>query len=102
MKMDSQEAKKRMAEGRLYLPGDEEILKEQAKCLELLYDFNATRPHEGEKRTANSISATGKSTCKKIKRRRRVKTQRRFLALRGRTNPAWSPVSGHSRPNASS
>lgn len=52
MKMDSQEARKRMAEGRLYLPGDEEILREQAKYLELLYDFNATRPHEGEKRTA--------------------------------------------------
>ncbi len=36
--------------GELYLPGDEEIAKEQALCLELLYDFNATRPHETELR----------------------------------------------------
>ena len=36
--------------GELYLPGDEEIMKEQAKCLEKLYDFNNTRPLEPEKR----------------------------------------------------
>lgn len=35
----------------LYLPGDEEIMKEQTLCLEKLYDFNATRPLEGDKRT---------------------------------------------------
>lgn len=35
----------------LYNPGDEEIMKEQTLCLEKLYDFNATRPLEGEKRT---------------------------------------------------
>ena len=34
----------------LYLPGDEEIIKEQCACLEKLYDFNATRPCEFEKR----------------------------------------------------
>lgn len=50
--MDSEEAKKRMDEGRLYLPGDEAIMREQTACLEKLYDFNATRPSEGEKRTA--------------------------------------------------
>ena len=38
--------------GELYLPGDEEIMKEQMACLEKLYDYNATRPSEGEKRTA--------------------------------------------------
>ena len=48
--MDYKEAKKRMEEGRLYLPNDAEILKQQAACLELLYDFNATRPGELEKR----------------------------------------------------
>ena len=26
--------------GELYLPGNEEIMKEQLKCLEKLYDFN--------------------------------------------------------------
>ena len=36
--------------GELYLPGDEEIMKEQTACLERLYDYNATRPSEGEKR----------------------------------------------------
>jgi len=33
----------------LYLPGDEELLAEQFACLELLYDFNHTRPNEFEK-----------------------------------------------------
>ncbi len=37
-------------EGNLYLPTDEEIMKEQIKCLEKLYDFNNTRPSELEKR----------------------------------------------------
>lgn len=36
--------------GELYLPGDEEIMSEQLLCLEKLYDFNATRPLEQEKR----------------------------------------------------
>ena len=42
--------KEKIHSGDLYLPGDEEIMKEQLDCLELLYDFNATRPHEFEKR----------------------------------------------------
>ena len=42
--------KERMHTGELYLPGDEEIMKEQAACLERLYDYNATRPSEWEKR----------------------------------------------------
>lgn len=48
--MDSKEARKRMEEGRLYLPCDEDILKEQRVYLEKLYDFNATRPSEMEKK----------------------------------------------------
>lgn len=44
--------KEKMHNGELYLPGDEEIVKEQRLCLERLYDFNATRPLEHEKRTA--------------------------------------------------
>ena len=36
--------------GELYLPGDEEIMKEQLMCLEKLYDFNNTRPSELDKR----------------------------------------------------
>ena len=44
--------KEKMHNGELYFPSDEEIMKEQTLCLEKLYDFNATRPLEGEKRTA--------------------------------------------------
>jgi len=36
----------------LYLPGDEEIMREQLRCLDRLYDFNATRPTELDKRDA--------------------------------------------------
>ncbi len=41
-----------MAEGRLYLPEDENIMAEQLLCLEKLYDFNMTRPSEQDKRAA--------------------------------------------------
>lgn len=34
----------------LYLPTDTEIMKEQLACLEKQYDYNATRPHESERR----------------------------------------------------
>lgn len=43
--------KKKMHSCELYFPNDKEIMKEQTACLEKLYDFNATRPSEGEKRT---------------------------------------------------
>ena len=37
-------------DGSLYDPNLPEIMHKQALCLEKLYDFNATRPHEQEKR----------------------------------------------------
>ena len=40
----------KMTAGVLYLPGDSDIMKEQTKCMEKLYDFNMTRPSEGDKR----------------------------------------------------
>ncbi len=43
--------KRKMHTGELYLPMDDAIMKEQMICLEKLYDYNATRPSEGEKRT---------------------------------------------------
>ena len=46
----NEEHKKRMTEGKLYDPADDSVIIEQRKCLEKLYDFNATRPHELEKR----------------------------------------------------
>ena len=36
----------------LYFPGDPEIMEEQNRCLELLYDYNATRPSEPDRRAA--------------------------------------------------
>ncbi len=47
--MDQQEINARMHSGRLYLCSDEELIARQA-ALELLYDYNHTRPSEGEKR----------------------------------------------------
>ncbi len=44
--------KDKMHTGELYLSGDPSILAEQETCLDRLYDFNATRPTEGEKRAA--------------------------------------------------
>ena len=44
------EQKEKMHTGELYLPTDKDILKEQLECLEKLYDYNATRPSESEKR----------------------------------------------------
>jgi len=42
--------KERMINGLLYNPNDKDIITEQAKCLELLYDFNQTKPSELAKR----------------------------------------------------
>ncbi len=43
--------KEKMHTGDLYLPGDEEIMREQLLCLDRLYEFNRTRPTESEKRS---------------------------------------------------
>ena len=42
--------KDKMHTGDLYLPGDDEIMSVQLRCLDKLYDFNKTRPSEQEKR----------------------------------------------------
>jgi galactoside O-acetyltransferase len=52
VQMTSEESKKRMQEGRLYLPEDEEIMHQQMLCLEKQYEYNLTRPSESEKREA--------------------------------------------------
>lgn len=44
--------KERMHTGGLYLPGDAEIMADQQKRLDCLYDFNMTRPTEMDKREA--------------------------------------------------
>lgn len=40
----------KMLTGDLYLPDGDDVMKDQLLCLEKLYDYNATRPLEGEKR----------------------------------------------------
>ena len=42
--------KERMEKGLVYYCADEEIMSDQEKCLEKLYDYNATRPSQGELR----------------------------------------------------
>ena len=44
--------KEKMHTGELYLPNDEEILAEQIKKLDLLYEYNSTRPTQTERRKA--------------------------------------------------
>ena len=44
------EQAERMKQGKLYQPLDDGIFEEQLLCLEKLYDYNATRPTEQEKR----------------------------------------------------
>ncbi len=41
---------KLMNSGQIYDPTEERFTKRQAECLEILYDFNQTRPSESEKR----------------------------------------------------
>ncbi len=42
--------KEKLHTGELYLPKDEEIMREQLICLDRLYDFNRIRPSELERR----------------------------------------------------
>ena len=42
--------REKMKKGLVYDPNDDEIMKEQLSYLDALYDFNATRPSEMEKR----------------------------------------------------
>ncbi len=42
--------REKMLTGDLYLPDGDDVMKDQLLCLEKLYDYNATRPLEGEKR----------------------------------------------------
>lgn len=44
--------REKLHNGMLYCSGNETLMKEQTECLELLYDYNETRPSEGERRQA--------------------------------------------------
>lgn len=45
-------AEEMLHSGELYLPTDDTLTAQQQRCMELLYDFNHTRPSEQEKRQA--------------------------------------------------
>lgn len=49
--MELREIIERQYGQKLYYCNDERLMEEQAKCLELLYDFNETRPSQQQKRT---------------------------------------------------
>lgn len=42
--------KEKMHRGDLYMPDDPEIVAEQVRCLDRLYEYNSTRPTEADKR----------------------------------------------------
>ncbi len=42
--------KEKMHRGELYMPDDPEIVAEQMRCLDRLYEYNSTRPTEADKR----------------------------------------------------
>lgn len=48
--MDEWSMQQKMHSGEIYDPNDENILREQMDCLELLYEYNQTRPHEQQRR----------------------------------------------------
>ena len=48
--MDTKESRERMESGRIYQPNDEDIMREQAICLEKQWHFNNTKPSEMDKR----------------------------------------------------
>ena len=47
-----EEERRRMMEGKLYLPTGEGLLADQAVCLERLYEYNHTRPSQNKEREA--------------------------------------------------
>lgn len=42
--------KERMKEGKIYFCDDDELVREQEACMEILYDYNHTRPSQGKER----------------------------------------------------
>lgn len=48
--MDLNEIQKRMHKGKLYYSGEQSLVNEQLKQLDLLYDYNNSRPSEQDKR----------------------------------------------------
>ena len=68
--MDSKEAKKRMMEGRIYPPGDEEIMAEQVVCMQKLWEYNQIQPKDMDKRFAklqDMLPKSGKAATSSLR-----------------------------------
>lgn len=50
--MSLEKIKDQMHSGQIYFPNDEGLISEQKQCMEKMYDYNETRPSEGERRKA--------------------------------------------------
>lgn len=50
MNMGEMKEREKLHTGDIYLPGDEEIMKEQAGYQDMLCEYNQTKPSESEKR----------------------------------------------------
>lgn len=50
--MNLKETLQRMSDGRVYYCNSEELMQKQLECMENIYDYNATRPSEQEKRAS--------------------------------------------------
>ena len=48
--MSLDEIKRKMHSGEIYFSHEQELVDEQTQCLEILYDYNHTRPSESKKR----------------------------------------------------
>lgn len=47
--MSLEKIKDQMHSGQIYFPNDEGLMSEQMQCMEKMYDYNETRPSEGER-----------------------------------------------------
>ena len=50
--MNLKETLQRMSDGRVYYCTSEELMQKQLECMDNIYDYNATRPSEQEKRAS--------------------------------------------------
>ena len=68
------DTRERMKDGRLYFCTDEEIANEQLKCLDLLYDYNQTRPIE-QAEAARTPESSARGSRRKLLHRAATPTR---------------------------
>lgn len=70
--MGYKETLERMHSGKVFYFEGEELMAQQAACLDTLYDFNHTRPSEGEKRAElmkKVLATAGHPVCPELRRK---------------------------------